>query len=669
MADTGSRPPSYDRDGVPDTKIHIEAKSADHIAKGTEVQIVFQDLSYSIVVPAPVQTSKGPFAKKEMVTKQILKNVNGAFNPGRLTAVMGASGAGKTSLLQVLAGEAKQGMVEGRILLNGEEIVSKEIKRCSGFVFQDDVILSTMTVREAITMSALLRLPSDWTLERKHAKVDETIQLLGLEKAANTIIGDTETKGVSGGERKRTAMAMEMITEPQVLFLDEPTSGLDTFTAYAVIKILSELAHAGRTIIATIHQPSSEIFHLFDDLVLMADGKVMYAGSQEHVVDYFGAHGYPCPKYSNPADYLFMSVLNNTAQEVTSGGQVKENNKDRIERLLGVFDKSDEFSLIKKQVDNPDKGGVLVGSTKKFPYLLQRASKNAIRNPLIIKARMAQTVVISLIIGFLFLNTGSTTGQASVQNRSGVLFFASVNNVMSSCIGILSIFGGEKTVFTREHGAQYYSLPSYFISKTLVEMPYQILFPWGQATILYWMVGLQNVASKYFIFSSFVVLSSVCGWALGIFFACMFSSLPVALAVTPVILMPLMLFSGLFANLNAIPIWLRWIQYISPIKYGFEGMLKNEYTGIQLWCAGALPVDGSVCLTQQGMDDGLGIWACALILIAMVLALLGLAYLSLNSLVSAKSSSTASYKKKKCTPFGKQSSESKLGSPKKSEAL
>ncbi|TPX36852.1 hypothetical protein SeMB42_g07013 [Synchytrium endobioticum] len=367
---------------------------------------------------------------------------------------------------------------------------------------------------------------------------------------------------------------------------------MDTFTAYAVIKILSDLAKGGRTIIATIHQPSSEIFHLFDDLILMADGKVMYAGACDPVVDYFAQRGFPCPKYTNPADYIFMAVLNNqdaSESTPTAASSPRESNQERITRLLDLYEKSDEAATVKKMCDHPTTGGMQVESTKKpsgfgiqFLYLLARASKNAIRNPLIVKSRTTQTVVISLIVGFLFFNTGSTVGQASVQNRSGVMFFATVNNVMAFFL--------------------------YLVAKML----YQILFPWAQATIVYFMVGPQNSAAKYFIHCAFAVLASIAGWALGILFACSFSSLPVALAAAPVILMPLMLFSGLFVNLNSIPVWLRWIQYLSPMKYGFEGMVKNEYSGIQLYCQGPLPVDG------KGMDDALEIWACALIMIAMV---------------------------------------------------
>ncbi|TPX46136.1 hypothetical protein SeLEV6574_g03394 [Synchytrium endobioticum] len=189
-------------------RVDIGPSALPNVAQGTQVEIVFMDHAYSMHVPAPptVAASQSPLASKNMMSKPILKGISGVFKPGRLCAVMGASGAGKTSLLQILAGEARSGEVQGQILINGQEVLTNEIKRCSGFVFQDDVILSTMTVREAITMSALLRLPQEWSIERKHDKVEQVIDLLGLENASNTIIRDTEIKGVAGGERKRTAM-------------------------------------------------------------------------------------------------------------------------------------------------------------------------------------------------------------------------------------------------------------------------------------------------------------------------------------------------------------------------------------------------------------------------------------------------------------------------------
>ncbi|KAL3896285.1 MAG: hypothetical protein SGCHY_004168 [Lobulomycetales sp.] len=212
--------------------------------------IQFRDINFSV--------SKK--VKRKVETKVILRGVSGVFKPGRITAVMGASGAGKTSLLQILAGGVRFGELEGDIKVNKKSIHGGEMKKISGFVFQDDVILSTMTVREAITMSAKLRLPNSLSDEEREARVDSVIKLLHLEKAQNTSIGDSDVKGISGGERKRCAMAMEFITNPYILFLDEPTSGLDSFTAFSVVRTLRDLARTGRTVVTTIHQPSSDVY-------------------------------------------------------------------------------------------------------------------------------------------------------------------------------------------------------------------------------------------------------------------------------------------------------------------------------------------------------------------------------------------------------------------------
>ena len=235
------------------------SNSLQKVTEKDMIQIVFKNLSYTVQIEQPASADpKKAKSKKPRVNKLILSDLSGVFQPGRLTAIMGASGAGKTSLLRVIAGEANSGNLSGTILINGNESSTKDIKSVSGFVFQDDVILSTMTVKEAITMAALLRLPKTMSRSAKLGRVDEMIKLLNLGKAADTIIGDASIKGVSGGERKRCSMAMELITDPSVLFLDEPTSGLDTFMAYSVVKTLSNLAASGRTVISTIHQPSSE---------------------------------------------------------------------------------------------------------------------------------------------------------------------------------------------------------------------------------------------------------------------------------------------------------------------------------------------------------------------------------------------------------------------------
>jgi len=256
-----------------------------------------RDLHYSI-------TKK---IKGKKITTHILDGIDSVFKPGRLTAIMGASGAGKTSLLNYLSGEISKGQLSGEVAVNGFPASAKDLKKVSAFVFQDDVILDTMTVREAITMSALLRLPSKVSKKERERRIDDIIEILALTKCQNTKIGSPEKKGISGGERKRTSMAMDMVVNPTVLMLDEPTSGLDTFTAFNVMQTLADLAHKQhRTIVTTVHQPSSEIFHLVDNLVLLSGGKVVYHGPAKEAVDYFSNLGYPCPRYTNPADYFFM---------------------------------------------------------------------------------------------------------------------------------------------------------------------------------------------------------------------------------------------------------------------------------------------------------------------------------------------------------------------------
>ena len=268
------------------------------------VDVVFQNLSYT--VKDKVQSRK----QKKEIKKLILDNLTGSFLQSKLTGIMGPSGAGKTSLMEVLSGQSKTGVVTGNLYLNGHSSDINTIKKISGFVFQDDIILKTMTVKETLYMSALLRLPETITDEEKINKVNEMITLLHLESCKDTLVGDSLSRGISGGERKRLSVGMEMLTNPSIIFLDEPTSGLDTYSAYSLISNLKDLTITGRTVICTIHQPSSDILRLFDDMILLNHGKIIYLGEVNNLVNYFSSIGYHCPEYTNPSDYIFMNILN-----------------------------------------------------------------------------------------------------------------------------------------------------------------------------------------------------------------------------------------------------------------------------------------------------------------------------------------------------------------------
>jgi ABC-type multidrug transport system ATPase subunit/ABC-type multidrug transport system permease subunit len=239
--------------------------------------------------------------------KRILSGVQGVAHPGELLAIMGASGAGKTTFLDILARKNKRGIVEGDFYVNGEKVNDAEYKNVVGFVDQEDTMLPTLTVHETIMTSALLRLPRDMGRAAKEQKVYEVEKQLGISSIRDSLIGSADGKGrgISGGEKRRVGIACELVTSPSILFLDEPTSGLDAYNAFNVIECLVTLAKTyKRTVIFTIHQPRSNIVSLFDGLLLLAKGQTVYSGPFSQCQDFFDQIGYSCPPGFNIADYL-----------------------------------------------------------------------------------------------------------------------------------------------------------------------------------------------------------------------------------------------------------------------------------------------------------------------------------------------------------------------------
>eukprot|EP00741_Cyanophora_paradoxa_P002580 tig00000605_g2503.t1 len=632
--------------------MHSRVAPRRSLAVASPIQVVFKDVRYSVKV-----AQRGV---KGRVEKQILRGCTGVLQPGRLCGILGSSGAGKTTLLNLLAGQVD--FAAGSVLLNGEPVTPSFMRRVSGFVFQDDVILETMTVREALAMSAQLRLPPEMSPAGRRARVDEILSVLHLEHAADTIVGSSTNKGISGGERKRAACGMEMIVNPGILFLDEPTSGLDTFTATSIMETLKGLAASGRTIAATLHQPSSEIFHMFDDLMIMAHGRILYFGPAAESVPHFAALGYPCPTYTNPADHFFMRLLNaRPALPPAPGADVDleagegaprppatpapPGDTARVEALLDGWPQTALGAAMTKAAETPAAGGVRAGQVQQharlatqFEVLTKRALRNVLRNKLILRAKLAQTLFMALLCGLIYLRVG--TDQYSIQNRNGALFFITTSSVMSAIMGILSVFDAEKAVFRREHAQGMYGAGSFFLSRVAVDLPFQIALPWLFATVTYWMIGLQASTERYFVYSCVVVLMTLSGQALGIFIAAVSPQLELGLMAAPMLIMPLMIFSGFMVSNAGIPVYFDWIKYISPMKYGYEALLKNEYTGLTgLTCEpgkGACMARsgrGEEIITALGMDDGIVLGYCILALLGMTALFLGLAYAALLRVV------------------------------------
>ncbi|KIJ06787.1 hypothetical protein PAXINDRAFT_91484, partial [Paxillus involutus ATCC 200175] len=243
---------------------------------------------------------------------EVLKNVQGIARPGKLTAVMGASGSGKSSLLDILAHRSKLGIVTGSILINGRPATSSQVRQVSGYVDQEDTLMGTLTVYETVLYSALLRLPRDMSEEEKIARVHGTLEELGIRGIMGRRIGGSGKRSISGGEKRRVSIACELVTSPSILFLDEPTSGLDSYNAQSVIESLSNLARTyNRTVILTIHQPRSGIVALFDELVVLAKGRCVWAGPMRSPAT-TGGIGKGCPVGFNLADYLSKFLVSDS---------------------------------------------------------------------------------------------------------------------------------------------------------------------------------------------------------------------------------------------------------------------------------------------------------------------------------------------------------------------
>ncbi|KAI7739428.1 hypothetical protein M8C21_010771 [Ambrosia artemisiifolia] len=256
---------------------------------------------------------KGASATNDNTVRErmILTGITGMVNPGEILAVLGPSGSGKSTLLNALAGRLSEEGFTGKVVANGRKLTKSVLKR-TGFVTQDDVLYPHLTVRETLMFCALLRLPKSLSRKEKEEIADSVIAELGLCKCADTIIGNTFIRGVSGGERKRVSIAHEMLINPSLLILDEPTSGLDSTAAHKLMSTLGGLAHQkGKTVVTSVHQPSSRVFQSFDMVLVLSEGRCIYFGKGSEAMSYFESVDFrPCFPM-NPADFL-LDLANGT---------------------------------------------------------------------------------------------------------------------------------------------------------------------------------------------------------------------------------------------------------------------------------------------------------------------------------------------------------------------
>jgi energy-coupling factor transporter ATP-binding protein EcfA2/ABC-type multidrug transport system permease subunit len=423
-----------------------------------------------------------------------------------------------------------------------------------------------------LVFQAKLRMGRTFSEQQYMKRVDEVMEELGLMKCRDTLIGGISLRGISGGERKRLSFATEILTNPSILFVDEPTSGLDSFMAETVTTQLQQIARDGRTVIATIHQPSSELFALFDQLYLLSDGSPVYQGKALESVNYFASLGYPCPALMNPTDF-FMRQL------VVMDKATDEAGVARVELLKEEWQKHQplaEFSGGDFHGDSSESDCHFNDSRLEWigqiAVLVQRNVIRFVRDRFAFHAAIFQTLCVSLVVGLIFLQLN--LDQGGIQNFTGGFFFLIVNQTFASANPVFISVPMELPIIIREYKANMYHLFSWYFSKNVSEFPMQILLPILFFVPVYFLMGIGHGFDVFIYMQIIVILVNSCAIGLGYMVSCLCRRVDIAPIIGVVIILPFLLFGGLLINSDDCPDYFIWVQYVSPIKYGFEALMK-----------------------------------------------------------------------------------------------
>lgn len=435
----------------------------------------------------------------------ILHDLSGCVLPGTMLAIIGGSGAGKSTLLDVLARRKTMGEITGAVLYNG--VHASDLKtlllRVTGYVTQEDILKETLTVRETLMFQAQVRLdPRLFSPEQCATRVEKVMADLGLSHRADSRIGNEANRGLSGGEKKRVAIGVQLVTDPSVLFLDEPTSGLDAFNSLSVMRLLRQLAEKGKTVIATVHQPRSTMYDLFDQLLVLNQGRTVYQGPAKNATSYFARLGFRVPEHVSPADYVIDVLLDPDRASLAT--------KD-ISTLdfAATWDASPEYEEIMHLVQDAKTEFPVLDTLSdirpfatsrwvQFGHLASRQLRLQWRDPRGSTVGLLQAVIMSLVLGSVYFQLGFLA-PGSIQSRTGVLFFIMVNDAFSlSQTGISWV--EERLLVNRERASGTYASLPYFVAKVLVETPIHVLQTSIFCIVMYWMAELNPNAIRFGIF-------------------------------------------------------------------------------------------------------------------------------------------------------------------------
>ncbi|KAF3943211.1 hypothetical protein CMV_030208 [Castanea mollissima] len=548
----------------------------------TPLAMSFDSVNYYVDMPAEM--------KEQGVAEdrlQLLRGVTGAFRPGVLTALMGVSGAGKTTLMDVLAGRKTGGYIEGDVRISGFPKIQETFARISGYCEQTDIHSPQVTVRESLIYSAFLRLPKEVSNEEKMIFVDEVMELVELNNLRDAIVGLPGITGLSTEQRKRLTIAVELVANPSIIFMDEPTSGLDARAAAIVMRTVRNTVDTGRTVVCTIHQPSIDIFEAFDELLLMKrGGQVIYYGplgrNSHKIVEYFEAiPGVPKIKDKyNPATW--MLEVSSMAAELRLGMDFAEHYKSSS---LHQRNKA-----LVKELSTPPPGAKDLYFATEFSQSTWGQFKSCLwktwwtywRSPDYNLVRFFFTLAAALMVGTIFWKVGTKRDSASdltmiIGAMYAAVLFVGINN----CSTVQPIIAIERTVFYRERAAGMYSAMPYALAQVISEIPYVLVQTSYYTLIVYAMVAFEWTAAKFFWFFFVSFFSFLYFTYYGMMTVSITPNHQVAAIFAAAFYSLFNLFSGFFIPRPKIPKWWVWYYWICPVAWTVYGLIVSQYGDVE----------------------------------------------------------------------------------------
>ncbi|XKL63704.1 hypothetical protein PGB90_006068 [Kerria lacca] len=543
--------------------------SEEYFPKRPALDLTFKNIRYAV----------NTWHKLKLVKKEILHGVNGEFRSGELTAIMGPSGAGKSTLLNILAGYIQTGS-SGSVLVNGEDRRISGIDRflkLSCYIQQDDALRSLLTVQESMLVAAHLKLGLQVPLYKKQGQIQELLEMLGLSKHTHTV-----TKRLSGGQKKRLSIALELITNPPIIFLDEPTTGLDSLSCSQCVQLLKNLASQGRTVVCTIHQPSALVFEKFDHLYAVTTGRCIYQGPINALVPYFSQFDLNCPPYHNPADFLIEVAIGEyeaDKDKLTSAASCLGRNtftsaiigsqRSKYRKHCPTLSSDEIVEYNKCQPKGPP-------TILQAYYLFGRNIKSLRRNKSQFILRIFAHLVIAIIFGYLYEGVGNNAYKVLA---NGVFLYGSnLFLIYTGQMAVVLSFPLEFQMLKREHFNRWYSLFPYLISILLIEIPFQIACCITYLLPAYILTGQSLEPFRLMYFTSILIVTSLTAQSTGFLLG---ATLPVNISVFigPVSMVLFSVF-GFAIRLADIPITFKWLHYFSFVRSSYQSLLYSVY-GLQ----------------------------------------------------------------------------------------